>query len=67
MKKFSTRISDMESDGVYFPAEVKDELEKRREELVCQYSALPSVMSYLDDNQDKIESNTNGKINLKNN
>lgn len=39
-------ISDMESDGVYFPEEIKRELIKRREELWCEYSNLPSVKSY---------------------
>jgi hypothetical protein len=39
-------IADMESDGVYFPDEVKKELIKKREELYCEYSSLPSVKSY---------------------
>lgn len=39
-------IADMESDGVYFPKEIKDELKKKREELTCEYSGLPSVKSY---------------------
>jgi hypothetical protein len=39
-------ISDMESDGVYFPEDVKQELEKKREELHCEYSGLPSVKAY---------------------
>lgn len=39
-------ISDMESDGVYFPEEVKKQLQKEREELWCEYSGLPSVDSY---------------------
>ena len=39
-------ISDMESDGVYFPDEVKKELLKKREELRCEYSNLPSVKAY---------------------
>jgi hypothetical protein len=39
-------ISDMEGDGVYFPDSVKNELEKKREELYCEYSNLPSVKSY---------------------
>jgi len=42
-------IADMESDGVYFPEEVKDKLIKKREELICNYSNLPSVMSYIDE------------------
>ena len=39
-------IADMESDGVYFPEEVKKELLKQREELTCHYSGLPSTISY---------------------
>jgi len=39
-------ISDMESDGVYFPPEVKKELEEKRKEMICEYSGLPSVESY---------------------
>jgi hypothetical protein len=42
-------IADMETDGVYFPKEVKDKLKKKREELICNYSDLPSVMSYLEE------------------
>jgi hypothetical protein len=42
----SRTISDMESDGVYFPIEVKEELLKKREELWCEYSNLPSVKAY---------------------
>ncbi len=42
-------ISDMESDGVYFPKEVKEQLEKKREEMTCEYSGLRSVMSYLEE------------------
>ena len=42
-------IADMEIDGVYFPKEVKDKLKQKREELICNYSDLPSVMSYLDE------------------
>jgi hypothetical protein len=36
----------MESEGIYFSQDVKDELKKKREELVCNYSGLPSVKSY---------------------
>ena len=39
-------MADMESDGVYFPDDVKKELIKKREELWCEYSNLPSVKSY---------------------
>lgn len=42
-------ISDMESDGVYFPKEVINKLKEKRDELVCNYSNLPSVMTYLDE------------------
>ena len=41
----------MESDGMYFPEEIKDELEKQREELYCEYSGLPSVRAYDRNNQ----------------
>lgn len=41
-------IADMESDGVYFPDEIKKELVKKREELWCEYSNLPSVKAYED-------------------
>jgi len=39
-------IADMESDGVYFPEEIKIELENKRKETTCEYSGLPSVKSY---------------------
>jgi hypothetical protein len=39
-------ISDMESDGVYFPENIKEELEEKRKEMMCEYSGLPSVKSY---------------------
>lgn len=45
-KAVDRTISDMESDGVYFPQDVKDELRKLREEFHCEYSGLPSVMAY---------------------
>jgi hypothetical protein len=45
-KAMSRTISDMESDGIYFSTDVKQELEKQREELYCEYSNLPSVKSY---------------------
>lgn len=45
-KAIQNLISDMESNGVYFPEEVKKELQKKREELKCEYSGLPSVKSY---------------------
>jgi len=46
LKTIDRTISDMESDGMYFPEEIKDELEKQREELYCEYSGLPSVKAY---------------------
>lgn len=46
LKAMTRTISDMEGDGVYFPDSVKEELEKKREELYCEYSNLPSVKSY---------------------
>jgi hypothetical protein len=46
-KAVKRTISDMESDGVYFPENVKRELEIKREELLqCEYSGLPSVKAY---------------------
>ena len=40
-------LSDMESDGVYFP-----EKEPQEEVIdICHYSGLPSVMSYSDEPQ----------------
>lgn len=46
LKVMTRTISDMEGDGVYFPDSIKQELEKKREELYCEYSNLPSVKSY---------------------
>lgn len=45
-KAISRTISDMESDGVYFSDQVKQELEKQRDDLYCEYSNLPSTKSY---------------------
>jgi hypothetical protein len=45
-KAMNRTIADMESDGIYFPEEVKEELAKQREELHCEYSGLPSVKAY---------------------
>ena len=39
-------MSDMESDGVYFSDDIKNELKKKQDELKCHYSDLPSVKSY---------------------
>lgn len=45
-KAVSRTISDMESDGIYFSEEAKEELRKQREELHCEYSGLPSPKAY---------------------
>lgn len=45
-------ISDMESDGVYFSKEIKEELKKRKDKMTCEYSGLPSVISYLKEEED---------------
>jgi hypothetical protein len=42
----SRTIADMESDGIYFSEEAKDEMKKYREELNCEYSGLPSPKAY---------------------
>lgn len=48
-------ISDMESDGIYFPDTVKEKLKEYREELHCEYSGLPSVLSYSIKKEEKKE------------
>jgi hypothetical protein len=40
-------ISDMESNGMYFPDEVKEKLKEYREEMHCEYSGLPSPKAYV--------------------
>jgi hypothetical protein len=47
----------MESDGVYFPEYVQVELQRRREELVCEYSGLRSLVGYMEEDTtiDQIE------------
>jgi len=45
-KAVSRTISDMESDGIYFSDEAKEEMKKYREELNCEYSGLPSPKAY---------------------
>ncbi len=45
-KAMNRTIADMESDGIYFSEDVKEELAKQREELHCEYSGLPSVKAY---------------------
>ncbi len=54
-KAMHRTISDMESDGMYFSDEMKEELKKHRDELHCEYSGLPSVMSYGEKKADKDE------------
>ena len=46
-KAVNRTIADMESDGIYFPEEVKEQLKEYREEMHCEYSGLPSVKSYM--------------------
>ena len=50
IKTLDRTIADMESDGRYFSEEVKEKLEKERDELFCEYSGLPSPKAY-DSNQ----------------
>ena len=45
-KAVTRTISDMESDGMYFPEEVKEQLKEYREEMHCEYSGLPSPKAY---------------------
>jgi hypothetical protein len=45
-KTIDRTIADMESDGMYFSEDIKEKLEKEREELFCEYSGLPSPKSY---------------------
>jgi hypothetical protein len=45
-KAVKRTISDMESDGIYFPEEIKNKLQEYREEMHCEYSGLPSPKSY---------------------
>jgi len=46
LKAINRTISDMESDGVYFSKDVKEELKRQRDELNCEYSGLMSVKFY---------------------
>lgn len=41
-------IADMESDGIRFSEEIKEEMKKAKEELNCEYSGLPSPKAYED-------------------
>ena len=45
-KAVKRTMADMESDGIYFPEDVKERLRQYREEMNCEYSGLPSVKSY---------------------
>ena len=45
-KAMHRTIADMESEGIYFSEDVKEEMKKQREELYCEYSGLPSVLTY---------------------
>ncbi len=42
-------MADMESDGVYFSPEDKRALEQKRKEMTCEYSGLPSVKAYVNE------------------
>jgi hypothetical protein len=44
-------LSDMHSDGVYFD---KDELLILGDESMCQYSGLPSVQSYVKEEEEEV-------------
>lgn len=43
-----TYIADMETDGVYFSDDQKQILQEQRDQLLCDYSGLPSLHSYMD-------------------
>jgi hypothetical protein len=45
-KAMDRTIADMESNGMYFPEDVKNKLKQHRDELHCEYSGLPSPKSY---------------------
>ena len=59
--KIHKPLSDMESDGVYFPESVKEKLSEIREKEMCHYSGLPSVWSYSDE---RLQSNLYDKRNV---
>lgn len=46
VKAMYRTVADMESEGIYFSDDVRDELKKYREELHCEYSGLPSPKAY---------------------
>lgn len=52
-KTMQRTISDMETDGMYFPADIKEKINERIKELNCEYSGLPSVASYSNDSDEK--------------
>lgn len=45
-KAMFRNMADMESDGVYFPDDIKKEIIKDKGELHCEYSGLPSPKAY---------------------
>jgi len=45
-KAMQRTIADMETDGIYFPEEVKKKMKEYRDELHCEYSGLPSPLAY---------------------
>lgn len=53
-KAITRTISDMESDGVYFSDDDKENLKKQADEYFCGYSGLPSVTSYSEPIKKKI-------------
>lgn len=46
IKAMTQTLADMESDGIRFPDNVREEMEKQREESFCEYSGLPSPKAY---------------------
>ena len=56
-KAVKRTMADMESDGMYFPDDVREKLKEYREEMHCEYSGLPSPKSYED--RPSLESFTN--------
>jgi hypothetical protein len=45
-KSVNRTIADMESNGMYFPEEIKEKLREYREDFHCEYSGLPSPKAY---------------------
>jgi hypothetical protein len=52
-------LADMHSDGVYFEEYLREEMKKKREEEICQYSGLPSVQAY-----EKEKNSNNGIVRI---